>query len=278
MAGRKKSTDANVVAGAGGAAAKPARGRAARRAGEKSTPREKPANVAAMHDSKEVRQREHRARVEEIGHREVYELGDPTLRIHVGDCREVLSKLPEFRRSEVDLVFADPPFNWSRAYDKWDDSMPREDYLKFTYEWLDVCVDALRPTGAIWVNIPDDTCAEIVMHLKSAEPGDGELVHLALSLRAEHDGPVHQLARSTRSTSRKAGKSTWNPREVLEMSDRAAIYADPRTHEQEGRHAAGDARADGRVVRASTGGGSRATTRSGAPTTTTSCPRCTWSG
>ncbi|MFO0835484.1 MAG: site-specific DNA-methyltransferase [Phycisphaerales bacterium] len=228
MAGRKKSTDANVEAGASGAAAKPARGRAGRKAGEKSTPRVKPASIAAMHESKEIRQREHRARVEEIGHHEVYELEDPALRIHVGDCREVLSKLPEFRRSEVDLVFADPPFNWNRAYDKWDDSMPREDYLKFTREWLDVCVDALRPTGAIWVNIPDDTCAEIVMHLKSRNLAmvNWCIWHYRFGQNTTDrfiNSKVHALYFC------KGGLRTWNPREVLEMSDRAAIYADPRT-------------------------------------------------
>jgi DNA modification methylase len=228
MAGRKKSTDAKVAVGASRAAVKPARGRAARATDEKMAPKMKPASVAAMHESKEIRQREHRARVEEIGHREVYELEDPTLRIHVGDCREVLSKLPEFRRSEVDLVFADPPFNWNRAYDKWDDSMPREDYLKFTYEWLDVCVDALRPTGAIWVNIPDDTCAEIVMHLKSRNLAmvNWCIWHYRFGQNTTDrfiNSKVHALYFC------KGGQRTWNPREVLEMSDRAAIYADPRT-------------------------------------------------
>src|SRR5262245_50355162 len=93
-------------------------------------------------------------------------LGSPEARIYVGDCRKTLPRLSEITEAEIDLVFADPPFNWNRAYDQWDDSMPREDYLKFTREWLDVCVDGLAPHGSMWVNIPDDTCAEIVMHLK----------------------------------------------------------------------------------------------------------------
>lgn len=186
------------------------------------------ARVAAMHEAAETRQSEHRARVEAIGRHEVYELDDPLLRIHVGDCREVLSKLPEFRGREVDLIFADPPFNWNRAYDKWDDSMPREDYLQFTREWLNLCVDALRPTGAIWVNIPDDTCAEIVMHLKDRGLAmvNWCIWHYRFGQNTTErfiNSKVHALYFC------KGAGRTWNPREVLEMSDRAAIYADPRT-------------------------------------------------
>jgi len=88
------------------------------------------------------------------------------VKVYVGDCRELLPRIPEVKRGEVDLVFADPPFNWSRAYDEWDDKMPRNDYLDFTYEWLDLCIGSLRDHGTMWVNIPDDTAAEIVMHMK----------------------------------------------------------------------------------------------------------------
>lgn len=231
MATKGKTAKSDVENASGEIAVKPRRGRPPRKAAEHAAAAPKPtsARVAAMHQAAEVRQKEHTARVEAIGHHKVYELEDPMLRIHVGDCRDVLAKLPEFRRQEVDLVFADPPFNWNRAYDKWDDSMPREDYLKFTREWLDLCVDALRPTGAIWVNIPDDTCAEIVMHLK----GRGLAMvnwciwHYRFGQNTTDkfiSSKVHALYFAKNAASR-----TWNPREILEMSDRAAIYADPRT-------------------------------------------------
>ena len=45
------------------------------------------------------------------------------VRVYVGDCRDVLGEIPQVKRGEVDLVFADPPFNWSRAYDEWHDSV-----------------------------------------------------------------------------------------------------------------------------------------------------------
>ena len=95
-----------------------------------------------------------------------YHLDNPSTDIYVGDNREVLSNLPE---ESVDLIFADPPFNWDFDYGKWADNLPREKYLRFTYEWLDACVRVLAQNGSIWINIPDDTAAEIVMHLKEKQ-------------------------------------------------------------------------------------------------------------
>lgn len=154
---------------------------------------------------------------------------NPETRFYVGDCRDILPRLAEVQRSMVDLVFADPPFNWNRAYDKWDDAMPREDYLKFTADWLDLCIRALKPTGSMWVNIPDDTAAEIVMHLK----GRGLSMvnwcvwHYRFGQNCTEkfiNSKVHALY-----FSKDPFKRTWNPTAVLEQSDRAAIYGDPRT-------------------------------------------------
>jgi site-specific DNA-methyltransferase (adenine-specific) len=84
-------------------------------------------------------------------------------KVYVGDCRQVLAQLPE---RSIDLIFADPPFNWGEAYGTWNDAMPREEFLTFTYEWLEACLRVLGDRGTFWVNIPEDTTAEIVMHLK----------------------------------------------------------------------------------------------------------------
>ena len=82
----------------------------------------------------------------------------PSTEIYIGDCREVLSALHE---KSVDLIFADPPFNWDVPYGEWDDSRPWQEYLTFTHEWLDACLRVLNDHGSFWVNIPDDTAAEI---------------------------------------------------------------------------------------------------------------------
>ena len=159
---------------------------------------------------------------------------DPRARVYVGDCREVIPRLEECEAGEVDLIFADPPFNLSRAYDEWHDAMPEDEYLDFTYKWLDLCVDALRPGGALWVNIPDTWAAEIVMHLKGGKGSARCMTMINWCIWHYRFGQnttgrfisskVHALFFV------KGGAAhTWNGREVVEMSDRRSIYFDKRT-------------------------------------------------
>jgi len=162
--------------------------------------------------------------------RPAHEASDPETRVYVGDCRDVLANLPAGARGHVDLVFADPPFNWDVPYDEWRDGMPRTQYEKFTFEWLDGCIDALAPHGSLWVNIPDDTAAEIVLHLKRrgltminwciwhfrfGQHRTGSFIMSKVHALYFAKDPDHRI---------------WNPGAVLEISDRAAIYGDPRTH------------------------------------------------
>jgi DNA modification methylase len=164
-----------------------------------------------------------------------------TARVWVGDCRTQLPKIPEVQEQSVDLVFADPPFNWNRDYNKhetpntksnkvWDDSaMSSEEYTQFTYDWIDLCVDALKPSGAIWVNIPDDWAAEIVVHLKKRQLTmiNWCVWHYRFGQNTKSrfiNSKVHALYFAKDPNNR-----TWNPDPILEESDRRAIYADART-------------------------------------------------
>ncbi len=170
-----------------------------------------------------------------------HKLSNPEMRIYVGDCRDVIPKLPEYAkgapekgaagwgRGGVDLIFADPPFNWNRAYDQWDDNMHREDYVEFTYQWLDLCINCLAPRGSIWVNIPDDTAAEIVMHLKKRGLTmiNWCIWHYRFGQNIRHrfiSSKVHALYFCKDPFNR-----TFNEEEILEPSDRATTYADKRT-------------------------------------------------
>ncbi|MBX3358517.1 MAG: site-specific DNA-methyltransferase [Phycisphaeraceae bacterium] len=161
-------------------------------------------------------------------------------RLYHGDCREVILSIPECAAGTVDMVFADPPFNWNRAYDKWDDSMPRGDYLEFTYRWLDLCRAALKPGGAFWINIPDDTAAEIVCHLK--KPADARSAGVAQPALDMINWCIwhYRFGQNTRARFinskvhalwfvKPGAAHTWNADAVLEPSDRATTYFDPRT-------------------------------------------------
>ena len=70
---------------------------------------------------------------------------DPTYQILNMDCREYLNGpfAPMF-----DFIIADPPFNLGRKYDIHNDSMSKEDYRKFTCEWVLSCWNRLKPGAA----------------------------------------------------------------------------------------------------------------------------------
>jgi len=67
-----------------------------------------------------------------------------------GDAIEVLST--EIQDHTIDLIFADPPYNIGKDFnglvDKWKSD---EDYLKWCYRWLDLCIKKLKPNGSFYV-------------------------------------------------------------------------------------------------------------------------------
>ncbi len=155
----------------------------------------------------------------------------PDTRVYVGDCRDVLAFLPD--KGSVDLIFADPPFNWDVPYDEWNDGMPRAEYERLTFDWLDGCIHVLAPHGSLWVNIPDDTAAEVVLHLKrrGLTMINWCIWHFRFGQNRESSfimSKVHVLY-----FVRDAAQRTWNAQAVLEPSDRATVYFDPRTMAKE---------------------------------------------
>lgn len=165
--------------------------------------------------------------------RPAYEERLPQTRVYVGDCRDVLGNLPAADRGAVDLVFADPPFNWDVPYEQWGDGMPRAEYERFTFEWLDACIGVLAPHGSLWVNIPDDTAAEVVLHLKrrGLTMINWCIWHFRFGQHRTGSfimSKVHALY-----FAKDASDRIWHPERVMEISDRAAIYGDRRTQEKE---------------------------------------------
>ena len=77
-------------------------------------------------------------------------LGIDNYRIMHGDAVEALEN--EIEDSSVDLIFADPPYNIGKDFagckDKWDSD---DEYLTWCYQWLDLCIRKLKPSGAFYV-------------------------------------------------------------------------------------------------------------------------------
>jgi len=71
-------------------------------------------------------------------------------KIYWGDAIEILSN--EIHDGSIDLIFADPPYNIGKNFngtkDKWSSD---EDYLRWCYQWLDLCIKKLKSNGSLYV-------------------------------------------------------------------------------------------------------------------------------
>ncbi len=77
-------------------------------------------------------------------------LGTNSYKIIHGDAIEALTN--EIEDNSIDLIFADPPYNIGKNFagckDKWETD---EKYLTWCYQWLDLCIRKLKPSGAFYV-------------------------------------------------------------------------------------------------------------------------------
>lgn len=78
----------------------------------------------------------------------IFEIDDHQLIL--GDVLEVLgSKIPD---NSIDLIFADPPYNIGKDFngfkDKWE---VENDYLEWSYTWLNLCVKKLKHNGSLYL-------------------------------------------------------------------------------------------------------------------------------
>lgn len=88
------------------------------------------------------------------------------IKLILGDCIEKMKKIPD---NSIDLVLTDPPYNISKLNDNRDrsklnspimrresplkydfgewDNKTREEFIDFTCQWLNLCIDKTREGG-----------------------------------------------------------------------------------------------------------------------------------
>lgn len=142
--------------------------------------------------------------------------------IITGDCRQA--------DGTYDLVFADPPFNIGHGYVGYDDSLARDEFERFTEEWIDVAW--ARCGGVLCLHGPD-YLAELYV-LAQRRLGMRRIAWVNWHYR------FGQCSRSNWIDARchclifaKSSEWTWNPDDVLVQSDRAAVYGDARVGDYE---------------------------------------------
>jgi site-specific DNA-methyltransferase (adenine-specific) len=73
-----------------------------------------------------------------------------TFRFFLGDSLDVLARLAP---QSVDAIVTSPPYNLGIEYRTYDDTMPRDEYLAWTGEWLRRAAAALSPAGSLFLNV-----------------------------------------------------------------------------------------------------------------------------
>jgi adenine-specific DNA-methyltransferase len=91
-------------------------------------------------------------------------LGNDNHKIIFGDAIEALQALAD---NSLDLIFADPPYNIGKNFngkiEKW---KTEESYLEWCYEWLDLCIQKLKPNGSFYVMTATQFMPYFDIHLR----------------------------------------------------------------------------------------------------------------
>lgn len=74
-----------------------------------------------------------------------------------GNCIEVLRNY----EGEIDLVFADPPFNIGYLYHGYDDQKDVDEYVDWSEQWMRAVYNALKPNGSFYLAIGDEFAADL---------------------------------------------------------------------------------------------------------------------
>ena len=76
--------------------------------------------------------------------------GSATFSFHLGDCVQVLERLPA---GTVDAIVTSPPYNLGIRYRSYDDTLPRGEYLAWTAEWVKRAAHVLSADGSLFLNV-----------------------------------------------------------------------------------------------------------------------------
>ena len=96
-----------------------------------------------------------------------------TLSAHQQDC--IAGMRAKLAPRSVDVVVTSPPYNLGVKYGKYDDTLPRQDYLYWLGEWAQVVREVLNDDGSLFLNIgskpsdpsvPFDVLAEMQKHFR----------------------------------------------------------------------------------------------------------------
>ncbi|QBR00619.1 DNA-methyltransferase [Paraburkholderia pallida] len=90
--------------------------------------------------------------------------------------RDFLTDAANLPDASIDLIVADPPYGLGKDYGNDSDMRSGEDFLAWTYEWLDLAIPKLKASGSLYVFCTWQYAPEIFVYLKSKMTMINEIV------------------------------------------------------------------------------------------------------
>jgi len=85
--------------------------------------------------------------------------------INTFNNKDVFDFLSTIDDESIDLLLTDPPYNMSK--EKWDTFKNDDEFFKFTFDWIDICVKKLKKDGSLYIFNNSYNSAFILTHLVS---------------------------------------------------------------------------------------------------------------
>ncbi len=111
------------------------------------------------------------------------------IRLYLEDCFVGMEKY--IKAKSVDVIVTSPPYNIGVNYNKYNDKIPREEYLKWLGEWAQIVKRVLKDNGSLFLNIgskpsdpwvPFEVVFEMRKHFKLQN-----VIHWIKSIYIEHE-------------------------------------------------------------------------------------------
>ena len=79
---------------------------------------------------------------------------------------DVLLGIDKIEDNSIDLILTDPPYCLGKDYGNDSDQKSSEEYLKWTYRWIDAVLPKLKKTGSFYIFLSWQYSPEIFVYLK----------------------------------------------------------------------------------------------------------------
>jgi site-specific DNA-methyltransferase (adenine-specific) len=80
--------------------------------------------------------------------------------------QDILSGISRIEDNSIDLIISDPPYCLGKDYGNDSDKMEPEDYLEWSYKWIDAVIPKLKDTGSFYIFLTWRYAPEIFSYTK----------------------------------------------------------------------------------------------------------------